>query len=81
MNNRLTILLIILLNSAFTIQAIESKPQPNEQFSIKFAAYNVLFGLWAAPESIGEKLKKYNPVNGVGSIDEIFNGICSKIEK
>jgi adenylate kinase len=28
-----------------------------------------------------KKLKKYNPVNGVGSIDEIFNGICSKIEK
>ena len=28
-----------------------------------------------------KKLKKYNPVNGVGSIDEIFDDICSKIEK
>ena len=28
-----------------------------------------------------KKLKKYNSVNGVGSIDEIFDDICSKIEK
>ena len=28
-----------------------------------------------------KKLNKYNPVNGVGSIDEIFDDICSKIEK
>jgi|TARA_B100001113_G_scaffold297203_1_gene254954 adenylate kinase len=28
-----------------------------------------------------KKLKKYNPINGVGSIDEIFEDICSKIEK
>ncbi len=28
-----------------------------------------------------KKLNKYNPVNGVGSIDEIFKDICSKIEK
>ena len=28
-----------------------------------------------------KKLKKYNPINGVGSIDEIFEDICTKIEK
>ena len=27
-----------------------------------------------------EKLNKYTSINGVGSIDEIFNKICSKIE-
>ena len=67
---------IILLNSAFTIQAIESKPQPNEQFSIKFAAYNVLFGLWGAPESIGEKLKKYNL--DIICFNEVPNGDWTK---
>ena len=28
-----------------------------------------------------KKLKKYNPVNGIGSIDGVFDDICSKIEK
>ena len=67
---------IILLNSAFTIQAIESKPKPNEQFSIKFAAYNVLFGLWGVPESIGEKLKKYNL--DIICFNEVPNGDWTK---
>ena len=28
-----------------------------------------------------KNLKKYNPVNGIGSIDVVFDDICSKIEK
>ena len=27
---------------------------------IRFATYNVLFGLWAQPESIGQMFKPYN---------------------
>ena len=27
------------------------------------------------------KLDKYNEINGIGSIDDIFNKICSKIDK
>tara|TARA_B100000029_G_C17597008_1_gene964512 strand:- start:213 stop:1124 length:912 start_codon:yes stop_codon:yes gene_type:complete len=30
------------------------------EVKIRFAAYNVLFGLWGTPESIGNNLKKYN---------------------
>ena len=38
----------------------KTKNKENLEVKIRFAAYNVLFGLWAKPESIGEMLKQYN---------------------
>ena len=38
----------------------KAKNKENLEVKIRFAAYNVLFGLWAKPESIGEMLKQYD---------------------
>jgi endonuclease/exonuclease/phosphatase family metal-dependent hydrolase len=39
---------------------LKSKDNMEAEIRIRFAAYNVLFGLWAKPKSIGEMFKQYD---------------------
>ena len=65
MKNILPLTLAILFINTTDIQSIEKQPLSDEDISIKFAAYNVLFGLWGDPESIGKNLKMvYMTVSG-----------------
>ena len=42
------------------LKKLKNKENIEGKTRIRFAAYNVLFGLWAKPKSIGEMLKQYD---------------------
>jgi len=70
------LILSILLAGTLSTQSTEKQQSSNEHVSIKFAAYNVLFGLWGEPESIGEILKKHNL--DIICFNEVPNGNWTK---
>ncbi|MDP6892350.1 MAG: endonuclease/exonuclease/phosphatase family protein [Verrucomicrobiota bacterium] len=70
------LLTLIILPKTTPVQAVDAQPSSNEHVSIKFAAYNVLFGLWGEPESIGQKLKKHNL--DIICFNEVPNGNWTK---
>ena len=76
MKNILPLTLAILFINTTDIQSIEKQRLSDEDISIKFAAYNVLFGLWGDPESIGKNLKKHN-LDIIG-FNEVPNGDWTK---
>ena len=39
---------------------LKNKVNIEAKIGIRFAAYNVLFGLWTKPQSIGEMFKEYD---------------------
>ncbi|SVB88737.1 uncharacterized protein METZ01_LOCUS241591, partial [marine metagenome] len=48
------------LKTSFELKNLKNKENIEAKTSIRFAAYNVLFGLWAEPKSIGEMFKQYD---------------------
>ena len=76
MKYNLSLILSILLANTPLTQSAEKQRSSNEHISIKFAAYNVLFGLWGEPESIGEILKKHNL--DIICFNEVPNGNWTK---
>ncbi|MDA7653380.1 endonuclease/exonuclease/phosphatase family protein [bacterium] len=48
------------LCSKTSVELKKLKNKENIEARIRFAAYNVLFGLWAKPKSIGEMFKQYD---------------------
>ncbi len=47
-------------NALFEHASLKKKESNKTDTKIRFAAYNVLFGLWAKPESIGEMFNPYD---------------------
>ena len=48
------------LKTSFEIKKTKNKENIETKTRIRFAAYNVLFGLWAKPKSVGEMFKQYD---------------------
>ena len=46
--------------TSFEQGELKNKVNIEAKIGIRFAAYNVLFGLWAKPQSIGEMFKEYD---------------------
>ena len=48
------------LKTPFELKNLKNKENIEAKTRIRFATYNVLFGLWAEPKSIGEMFKQYD---------------------
>jgi len=48
------------IKTSLELKELKNKENTEAKTRIRFAAYNVLFGLWAKPKSIGEMFKQYD---------------------